>query len=152
MIDLVELNALVEQAERDNDFADVLRDKAFLLARQVLALSDEVERCHARLEITHCWKMEAGDKVRVEIPPAERATFPDGIECRNETIRLRDENNAKLRAALTAAESEAQALRERMGEINSTVRLTAKSDKTHCILALDRIAALSTTPKEKEGC
>ena len=53
---------------------------------------ERIAKLEARLEIDHAFRMGDGDEmVRYEIPPEERDNFPDGIACRDETIRLRDE-------------------------------------------------------------
>lgn len=52
------------------------------------AAADEIERCHRRLEIDRMWKLGPDGGVPVTIPYAERASFPDGITCRDETISL----------------------------------------------------------------
>lgn len=67
-------------------------------------LRAEVERCHARLEIDHAFTVGPDDQpVRYEIPMAERASMPDGIECRDATIKLQDEQIARLRGLLDEA-------------------------------------------------
>lgn len=48
----------------------------------------EVQRCHKRLEIDRYWKL-TGECVR--IPYGQRNHYPDGISCRDETIRLQDD-------------------------------------------------------------
>lgn len=68
----------------------------------------EIERLRSRLEIDFVWQLDepTGEMKRVPAP----AGMPDGIECRDETIRLQDENVETLRSRLAAAESKAQAL------------------------------------------
>lgn len=61
---------------------------------RALKAEEEVARCHARLEIDHHYIMDdtADDGLRrVKIPYDERADQIDGIEARDETIRLQDE-------------------------------------------------------------
>lgn len=57
---------------------------------RISALEAEIARCHARLEIDHCYRFKGTptgnprlDFVRVEIPYEERLSIPDGIECRD---------------------------------------------------------------------
>lgn len=60
------------------------------LAAALREAHKEVDRCHRRLEIDHCY-MDAGDGkglVRVEVPYKERRAFPDGISCRDDSIKL----------------------------------------------------------------
>lgn len=66
------------------------------------AVVAERDRCHARLEIDHVYDANGE---RREIPLAERGNQPDGIYCRDETIRLQDEEIDRLRAV--AAEMKA---------------------------------------------
>jgi len=55
-----------------------------------------IAELEARLEIDHCYQIIDGKQTRVEIPPNERGQQPDGIECRNETIKLLDARIIKL--------------------------------------------------------
>lgn len=67
--------------------SDALREAADMLT----VLQSQVAKYERRLEIDHAWTLKDGEKVEYIIPPEERDTFPDGIECRNETIKLQDE-------------------------------------------------------------
>lgn len=59
------------------------------LEREKEELRKERDRCHARLEIDHCFKLGDDDNlIRHEIPLNERSSFPDGITARDETIKL----------------------------------------------------------------
>ena len=58
-----------------------------------LSAASEIERCHARLEIDHCFKMVGEDMHRVDIPYADRAAFPDAVTCRDATISLHHEQS-----------------------------------------------------------
>jgi hypothetical protein len=101
-------------------------------ATTIQALRMRVATYERRLEIDRCWAFENGEKVEKVVPPEERDSFPDGIECRNETIKLLDRNVDALRADVAK-------LGGVLSEIESITRLTVKSDKTHCIMALDAI-------------
>lgn len=48
----------------------------------------EIERCHARLEIDRAYTLKGDDIEGFRIPWADRLTMPDGISCRDETIRI----------------------------------------------------------------
>lgn len=65
---------------------------------EIAALRAKVERYEARLEIDHCYVMVDGNPEleRRDVPPEERETWPDGITCRDETIRLLEEQIAAL--------------------------------------------------------
>ncbi|MDP5216739.1 hypothetical protein Q5Y75_05870 [Ruegeria sp. 2205SS24-7] len=76
-------------------------------AQAIEDLRAEVQRCHERLEITHVWRVEFDAEpddgedyslIKTEIPYDERATTTDGIECRDCTIQLLEEDIANLRA------------------------------------------------------
>lgn len=63
------------------------------------ALQAKVRELEERLEIDHEYECNTatGQTERVEIPPEERARFPDGIACRDATIKLQDERIAQLK-------------------------------------------------------
>lgn len=75
----------------------VARDEFRSIAAAVLEADNSstqnirIEKLEERLEITHAYDYKGN---RVEIPPEDRDEYPDGIDCRDETIRLlQDENN-----------------------------------------------------------
>lgn len=52
------------------------------------ALRARVAKLEERLEITHCWRHNPdGSVTKEEIPSDQRDSFPDGIYCRDETIK-----------------------------------------------------------------
>ena len=57
---------------------------------KIRALQKEVRRCHARLEIDHYYVMLGKKTYRKPIPYKDRLLFPDGISCRDETIKMLD--------------------------------------------------------------
>lgn len=65
------------------------------LARVVPALLAYVQALETRLEMTHVWRMVDGKMTRAPCEPGE---IPDGIECRDETIRLQHRRIDALRA------------------------------------------------------
>lgn len=87
------------------------RDMA-LFERAIAALTlvregwTEVERLRERLELTHAYQVIDGEMVKVPAPDG----MPDGIECRDETIKL-------LEARAQAAERENERMRGALGEI-----------------------------------
>lgn len=66
-------------------------------ARYLAQAMGEIDRLRERLEMTHAWQTVDGKMVRVAVEPG---SIPDGIECRDETIRLQDREIARLHAAL----------------------------------------------------
>ncbi len=66
----------------------------------ITALRAEIDRCHERLEIKrmHRMNLATGETTPVDIPLQERASLPDGIDCRDETIRLLRDNIETLRS------------------------------------------------------
>lgn len=95
-VDLIETEALLFAA------SDAIVD----LSSQVEALKAEVDRCHARLEIDHYFKMAGADDdldfERVDVPMEERSEMVDGIECRDATIHMLEQNSqANAKAAGT---------------------------------------------------
>lgn len=95
------------------DRADISMLSPFL--RLIAALRQErakVADYEARLEIDHAYQMDdsAPDgSRRVEVPPGERSSWPDGIMARDETIKGLERNEATLRARIAELEG---ALRE----------------------------------------
>ena len=74
-----------------------------------------IAELEARLEITHTWKTVDGQEVRVDIPADMRDSHPDGIDGRDETIKLQDERIAELKAEkpmIAPAADDADALAE----------------------------------------
>lgn len=61
-------------------------------------LIEEIERCHGRLEIDHVYRAVNGAMRRVELPFEDRAVIPDGISCRDETIKLLDAHRDAISA------------------------------------------------------
>ncbi|MCC2649862.1 MAG: hypothetical protein K0R61_47 [Microvirga sp.] len=59
----------------------------------VVVPKGEISRLQERLEMTHVWQMIDGKMARVEVEPG---SIPDGIECRDETIRLQDKEIKRL--------------------------------------------------------
>ena len=55
-------------------------------------LKAQITRYEARLEIDHVWRWSEadGECVRVEVPEEKRETMYDGLECRDETIKMLD--------------------------------------------------------------
>lgn len=86
---------------------------AKLCAEAASALRSQAQRIakyRERLEIDHVWRMVgAPSAAEMECVPVDHDNTPDGIECRDETIRLLEETNAKLKARASRAE-------ERLGE------------------------------------
>lgn len=70
----------------------VLGKSAALTALHPLfnAAADEIQRCHERLEIDHCFLHVRNVKKlsRRENPYQERGAFPDAIDCRDAKIAL----------------------------------------------------------------
>jgi hypothetical protein len=66
------------------------------------SLRSRIAKLEARLEIDHAyqWQGEGEELVRIEIPPEERSTFPDGITARDATIKLQDERIERLRSRI----------------------------------------------------
>jgi hypothetical protein len=84
--------------------------RAIASVRQRLEAAEaEVERCHKRLEIDHVNHLyinpETGEEEMATevIPMAAPADAIDGIECRDDTIRLLEENRKALIASRDAA-------------------------------------------------
>lgn len=69
----------IDQGNRETDAAYVAR------------LRREIRRCHRRLEIDRLYKLNGkGKLVPEKVPYERRLSIPDGISCRDETIRMQD--------------------------------------------------------------
>ncbi len=79
----------------------------------------EIARCHARLEIDHAWRRSGGALKRFGVPMAERADFPDGIACRNETIKALEARIDKLKAVVREQALEYLALDQQHAELET---------------------------------
>ena len=75
----MDLIAELKQAASDRSDED---------ARLMTLAAAEIERCHARLEIDHCFEHRRGEMEarRLEVPYDERLKFPDAVRCRDATI------------------------------------------------------------------
>ncbi len=99
-------------ATKPEDCKAETADLTITAEQRIERLQAEVNRCHARLEVDRVW---IGDDTKAKaVPFADRLDIPDGIACRNVTIRILDVEidrlatkaghlervNAKLMAAL----------------------------------------------------
>jgi chromosome segregation ATPase len=67
----------------------LLRHEITRLTQDLKQARDRVAKLESRLEIDHVWVSQGdGPMERVEIPPEQRDQQTDGIECRDETIKL----------------------------------------------------------------
>ena len=97
-------------------------------------LVKERDRCHARLEIDHCYQSTStgdGKPVRVEIPLSNRGDYPDGIDCRDDTIAM-----LQVRAETAEAENE---------------RLVKERDEARAEIALWNGKAVALESDELDG-
>lgn len=94
------LRSIVKVRGKSVPLSDFIR-----MCQQAADRIDEVEarvaKLDARLEIDHCYREVNGDMVRVELKPEERGRFPDGITCRDATIKLQREHIAELQRKQT---------------------------------------------------
>lgn len=63
-----------------------------------------IAKLETRLEIDRIFRLVDGEMVPEIVPANKRDEMIDGIECRDETIKLIDENNDALRARVKALE------------------------------------------------
>lgn len=82
-------------------------------ASEIERLRSRVSKLEARLEIDHVYKLVDGKTQRIEIAPEDRDKQYDGIECRDETIKLLDANIKRLRSALAAEREECAKVADR---------------------------------------
>lgn len=70
---------------------EAIREGAGQLAENCI---EEITRLRARLEMDGVWQLIDGKMQRISVEPG---SIPDGIECRDETIKLQDAEIARLR-------------------------------------------------------
>jgi hypothetical protein len=86
---------IVDRAKRGRPVWTAFDEDAETVARAYLALQADVTKLQERLEMTHAWRTVDGKMQRVAV---ELGSIPDGIECRDETIRLQDRRIEELQA------------------------------------------------------
>ena len=101
-----------------------MRNCFHLATVAVPELLERIAKLEERLEIDHAFQStnEHPEPQRYEIPPEERDNFPDGIECRDETIKLLEENCTTLRAVRQQLEEENDRLEDALQQIDSWSR------------------------------
>ncbi len=133
--------------------------------RDLLRTKDEeIEKLKERLEVTHAWRLVDGELIKVPVPDG----FPDGIECRDETIKMLQDNYSSAARRAIAAESRlasqalaVERLREACRPFVEFARLTWKqgddifggitSDKGSVKIRYSDLRALSLALSEVEG-
>jgi hypothetical protein len=115
------------------------------LSASQAALVERIKKYRAKLEVDHHFVSKAGGPMeRVELPFGEDEPY-DGIDCRNETIKLQDEQIAKLKARAEAAEASQAAMREAI-EYAKWVIECGYSEK-NMKLIYDRLDAVVPDPR-----
>lgn len=89
----------VDDMRKSNMAGTVGLSVAYLdLSEQLATANARIEKYQKRLEITHCYDGHTGE--RKDIAPEKRDTYPDGIECRDSTIHILNEQLAAEREQL----------------------------------------------------
>lgn len=88
---------LLKQLACDNHAAQF---KIIELTQREEKFIARINKLEERLEITYCYN---GEGEKIEIPPEDRDSYPDGIMCRNETIDLLAEESRKIEVKLQRA-------------------------------------------------
>lgn len=112
------------------------------------ALRARVAELEARLEIDHAYRLVNGKPQRFEIPAELRKNFPDGIDCRDETIRLLDERIAELMMERIRVRRRA-GLREALVLVMN--RYIHKGDTRTCLDIADSIRARISEVEKDDG-
>lgn len=92
-----------EALNRATDESDAKDREIKALGLAITAKAEEIDRLNERLENNHMFDAQGG---RVDVEPG---SIPDGIECRDETIKFQDER-------ITALTFENTNLRDEVGE------------------------------------
>jgi hypothetical protein len=99
---MTDVEALIGEIERyaNSDAARLLAIDSSVARALIAALREreaECKRLRARLEDDHVFVLKDGQMIREEVEPG---SVPDGIECRDCTIKLQDERIKKLESEL----------------------------------------------------
>ena len=108
-------------AGEDRNLGCVMRAQANEIARLTAERDEaraEVKRLHARLEDDHVYRIddETGGTYRVDVEPG---SIPDGIKCRDATIRGLDDRIRNLTTERDAARAAAKGLAEALRDMSS---------------------------------
>lgn len=116
-------------------------------ADELSRLRVERDRCHARLEIDHHFVMVGDDKLeRREIPLEDRANEVDGIEARDCTIAIQDEQIARLRGR---EEEYRKALETALVAMKLAAALPGVADEYDFAPAIEAAASAISPTKQK---
>jgi len=110
------------------------------------AAQAEIVRLQDRLEMRHAWRIIDGQKVRVEVEPG---SIPDGIDCRNETIKLQDEHCLRLGEEIAALRLEADAAGSRITGLEAMLA-DAQAEVERLREALEKICEPITVAADAE--
>lgn len=110
MRDIVErLRSLGKNLRGYDEDTDAVEKAAY----EITKLRVRIEELEARLEVDHVYKLGVDDRlVRVEVPPGERDSYPDGVSCRDDTIRILENNCERLRARIAELEAGLRSLEQ----------------------------------------
>jgi len=136
---------ILKQHELNRDGHSGMRESMEIhLARRLLFADAKLRELHERLEDNHVYV--GPDMVRKEVPPG---SIPDGISCRNETIRMLQESlkNCQERKVptgwkLVPVEATERMLREGLWELRASLQATEHMAATYKAM----IAASPTPP------
>lgn len=134
---------LTDDNGEQHELREMLRDALSLsqsLARELGEAKAEIERCHARLEIDHHFVFENGAAKRVEVALGDRLDEPDGIECRDATIQILEQNCETLRSKAETAERQLGEVKERLTDERDALEGTQAQlrDANEAVTALER--------------
>ncbi|EJL36574.1 hypothetical protein PMI01_00949 [Caulobacter sp. AP07] len=106
-VDLQSENTVLKESADEHALFDAETDQAFKdLDHQIAVQAEEIERLNERLENNHMFDVHGG---RIAVPPG---SIPDGIECRDDTIRLQGNR-------ISALTEEVERLRETLRRIEA---------------------------------
>lgn len=118
---LVTTGAFVGWYSNAVDNGETDRAQVQRLTEENEALRKERDHCHTRLEIDRVWVMGDNDDSDLEprdIPLDERGEIPDGIECRDATISVLEQDAIADKARIKALEKALEAIRSLGGNLS----------------------------------
>lgn len=138
-----ELAKSKKQAGMDHDWANRAANELVDVRDQVAAVKTENERLHTRLEDDRVWTVDviSGERTLERVVPGSLA---DGIECRDDTIRLLEDRFERQSAELMEAKEAWKAAHELFAEDVVQFNAQYRTLKARALEVVRPFAGIST--------